>query len=165
MDSEVVTGLADLSAQLAQLAPNIQKKLMRGALRAGLKPTLARAKEGIHDVTGALEASLRISTSARNGMVKAALKAGSKDAYYAHMVEFGTAAHLIEAKNGKAITLNGHDYARLQHPGATAQPFMRPALDAAATDNGEVFQAVAAYMKPKIEQNLAQLPDELDAPS
>lgn len=165
MDSEVVTGLADLSKALGELAPNIQKKIMRGALRAGMKVSLERARGNVHDDTGALAASIRISTSARNGMVKATLKAGSKEAFYAHMVEFGTAAHAIEAKNGKAISFGGHEYAKLEHPGATAHPFMRPALDAAASDNSEVFQAVAAYMAPKIEQNLAQLPDETDSKS
>ena len=135
---------------------------MRGALRAGLKVTLKRARDAIHAVSGDLSGSLRVSTSVRGGMVKATLKAGGKEAYYAHMVEFGTAAHVIEAKDGKAVSFGGHEYAKLQHPGATAKPFMRPALDAAATDNSEVFQAVAAYMKPKIEQNLAQLPDETD---
>jgi len=162
MANEVVTGLEDLNKQLALLAPNIQKKLMRGALRAGLKLTLARARDGVHAVSGDLEKSLRISTSARGGIVKATLKAGNKAAFYAHMVEFGTAAHAIEAKNGKAISFGGHEYTKLEHPGAVARPFMRPALDAAATDNSEVFQAVGAYMKPKIEKNLAQLPDETD---
>lgn len=166
MDSEVITGLDALSAQLAQLAPNIQKKILRGALRAGLKVTKARAESGIHDVTGALAASLKLGTKVtKDGMVKATLKAGSKDAYYAHMVEFGTAAHVIAAKNGKSVSVDGHDYSKVDHPGAVAHPFMRPALDAAATDNSEVFQAVAAYMAPKIDANLPQLPDETDTTS
>lgn len=163
MDSEVITGLDALSKQLAELAPNIQKKIMRGALRAGMKITQKRTTAGIHDVTGKLAASVKLSTKAgRDGTVRATLKVGGKDAFYAHMVEFGTAAHAIEAKNGKAVSFGGHEYAKLEHPGAEARPFMRPALDAAATDNSEVFQAVAAYMAPKINANLPQLPDETD---
>ena len=165
MGSEVITGLDALAAQLAELAPNIQKKLMRGALRAGMKITLQRAKAEIHDVSGDLSKSLRISTSARNGVVKATLKAGSKDAYYAHMVEFGTAAHMIAAKNGKAVSIGGNEYASVEHPGASAKPFMYPALDAAAQNESEVFQAVGSYMAPRINENLARLPDETDSKS
>jgi HK97 gp10 family phage protein len=164
MDSEVITGLDALGAQLAELAPNIQKKLMRGALRAGLKVTLQRAKSEIHNVSGDLSKSLRI-TSARNGVVKATLKAGSKDAYYAHMVEFGTAAHMIAAKDGKSVSIGGQQYSKVEHPGASARPFMYPALDAAAQNESEVFQAVGAYMGNKINENLPRLPDETDSKS
>jgi HK97 gp10 family phage protein len=161
MDSEVnITGLSDLQAQLDQLAANIEKKLLRGALRAGQKVTLERARQGIHSVDGDLAKSLRISTSARGGAVKAIVKAGNAKAFYARWVEFGTAAHIIRAKNGQAISLNGHLYASLNHPGARARPFMRPALDAAAVDNSEAFLAVGAYLVKGITKELAKLPDE-----
>jgi HK97 gp10 family phage protein len=155
-----ITGLADLQAQLDMLAPNIEKKLMRGALRAGQKITLDRAKQGIHSIDGDLANSLRISTSVRGGLVKATVKAGNAKAFYARWVEFGTAAHIIRAKNGKAISLGGHEYASLQHPGAKAHPFMRPALDAAAVNNSEAFTAVGAYLGQRITKELAKLPDE-----
>jgi HK97 gp10 family phage protein len=166
MDSEIITGLDALSAQLSQLPLNIQKKLLRGALRAGLKITLKQARESIHSVSGDLAGSLRISTrAAKNGDVVATLKAGSKQAFYAHMVEFGTAAHVIEASGAKAVSFNGQTFSKVEHPGSQQKPFMRPALDAAATSNSDVFKAVAAYLAPKIDQNLALLPDESDAKS
>jgi HK97 gp10 family phage protein len=158
MDSETtVTGLAELQAFLDQLAPNVEKKLMRGALRAGFKVTLDRAKSGVHSVSGELAASLRISTSARGGVVKATIKAGNKQAFYAHMVEFGTKAHAIAAKGGGAISFGGHEYKKVEHPGARMRPFMRPALDAAT---GDALPAVAAYLQGKITKELALLPDE-----
>ena len=164
MDSEIITGLDALSDQLSQLPMNIQKKLLRGALRAGLKPTLLQARQSIHSISGDLADSLRISTrAAKNGDVVATLKAGSKLAFYAHMVEFGTAAHVIEATGAKAVSFNGHTYSKVEHPGSQQKPFMRPALDAAAASNSEVFQAIAAYLAPKIDKNLALLPDESDA--
>lgn len=61
---------------------------------------------------------------------------------YAPYVEFGTSAHIIRPKNGKALawgkkigkTKSGVDkrefvYKEVKHPGTTEKPFMRPALD------------------------------------
>ena len=161
MDSDVVvTGLAELQKQLDMLAPNIEKKLLRGAMRAGTKVVLARAKQGIHSVSGDLVKSLRISTSARGGVVKATLKAGNKKAYYAHFVEFGTAAHAIAAKGGGAVSFGGVAYASVKHPGATKKAFMRPALDAMAANDSPALIAVADYLRPRLETELASLPDE-----
>lgn len=162
MDSEVVTGLADLQAQLEKLPVNIEKKLLRGALRAGQKVVLQRALSNIHSVSGDLADSLRISTSLRGSTARAIVKAGNAKAFYAHMVEFGTDAHIIEPKNGKAIALGGRDYSKLEHPGAKMHPFMRPALDAAATDNSEAFQAVGKYLQGRITKEIDKLPDEVD---
>ena len=37
---------------------------------------------------------------------------------------------------------------------------MRPAMDAAAADNSEAFTAIATYLGPRINKELAKLPDE-----
>jgi HK97 gp10 family phage protein len=160
-----IKGLSELQAQLDMLADNVQRKLMRGALRAGQKTVLEKARSEVHSVSGDLTSSLRVSTSARNGVVKATVKVGNTKAFYAHMVEFGTAAHLIEPKNGKALTLGGREYASLDHPGAKKHPFMRPALDAAAVQNSPAFLAVVDYLTNKISKELDKLPDEADAVS
>lgn len=166
MDSEIITGLDALSVQLSQLPLNIQKKLLRGALRAGMKITLQNARQGIHSISGDLSDSLKLSTRlSKNGDVRATLKVGSRKAFYAHMVEYGTAAHVIEATGEKAVSFNGHTYSRVHHPGAQQRPFMRPALDAAAVSNSDVFTAVADYIAPKINDQLAVLPDETDSKS
>lgn len=47
----------------------------------------------------------------------------SVNAYYAHFVEYGTAAHNVGYK-GKYVEAKGG-----QHPGSTMKPYMRPALD------------------------------------
>ena len=155
-----IAGLADLQKQLDTLPVNIEKKLMRGALRAGQKLVLDRAKQGIHNVSGDLAASLRISTSVRAGTVKATVKVGNKKAWYARFVEFGTAAHLITPKNGQALSFGGKEYASLSHPGAKKKPFMRPALDSAAVPESDVFKAVANYLQGRITKELDKLPDE-----
>lgn len=171
MANEIVTGLAELQKQLDMLAPNIEKKLLRGALRAGQLVTAQIAKDKVPvaqpsaenarlygSQPGSLRDSIRVSTSARGSRVVAKLKAGSKAAFYAHFVEFGTLAHVI---NGP-LSLGGKVYAKLDHPGAKAQPFMRPALDWAASGESESFKAVGAYLAQRITKELSKLPDETD---
>lgn len=161
MASDVqVAGLSELQALLDQLPAQIERKLMRGALRAGQKVVLDQAKASIHHISGDLAKSLRISTSARGGIVKATVKAGDKKAYYAHMVEFGTAAHYIKPKSAKSLFFAGLLKEGVDHPGARKTPFMRPAMDAQASADSPAFQAVAAYLAPRITKELAKLPDE-----
>lgn len=168
-----VTGLAELQAFLDQLAPNVEKKLMRGALRAGQTVVANYAKGKVHTAApsgvnkklygayaGALRDSIRVVTSARGGKVVATVKAGNKTAYYARWVEYGTVAHLIKAKNGGALSFGGREYSSLNHPGAHKNPFMRPALDMASNGESAAFQAVSAYLQGKITKELASLPDE-----
>ena len=52
---------------------------------------------------------------------------------YAHIVEYGAAPHLI-----RRVTIDGTFYPVVQHPGAPAQPFMRPAW---AGSKGAAFNA------------------------
>lgn len=53
------------------------------------------------------------------GNMKITVFAGGGDAYYARMIEFGTAPHL-----------NGGRFAGSKHPGSAAQPFFYPAYRA-----------------------------------
>lgn len=177
MDSNdiVIGGLAELQAQLDRFAPDLEAKVLRGALRAGQMVAAQKIKDKAPEAPpnevnarlyggkpGALKESIRVSTSLRRGKVVAKVKAGDKVAYYAHMVEFGTAAHLIMAKKGGALTLGGRDYSVLMHPGAKAHPFMRPVFDAEANQNSEEFQAVVTYLQTRINKEMANLPDEQD---
>lgn len=166
LGAPVVTGLADLQQHLDQLPALVERKLLRGALRAGQKVTLERARQSIHNVSGELAASLRISTRASGSTVSAKVKAGNAKAPYAHLVEFGTRAHVIVAKNAGGLALASGVYSSLHHPGAQARPFMRPALDAAAVDNSPAFQAVGEYLALAIVKEqfkaLADLPDQKD---
>jgi HK97 gp10 family phage protein len=163
MDSSVnITGFAELQAQLDKLPANIEKKLLRGALRAGQKTVLEQARQTVHSVSGDLAASLRISTGSRRGRVSATVKAGDKKAFYAKFVEFGTAAHIITAKAGQSLSFGGGQYASISHPGAMKKPFMRPALDQAAMPESAAFKAVGAYLQARITKELGSLPDEAD---
>jgi hypothetical protein len=56
----------------------------------------------------------------------ALVTAGNSNVRYAHLVEFGTAPHLIVPKNAKALGRDGQFGERVDHPGATGRPFFFP---------------------------------------
>jgi HK97 gp10 family phage protein len=155
MSSDVtqVKGLAELQAALDQLPAKIEANIMRGAMRQGAKVLLAEAKgtAAFADDTGALRASLRITTSVRRGTVTAAVKAGptkaDKRPWYARLVEYGTKPHTIRAKPGSVLQFLGIGATVVNHPGAKARPYLRPALDARS---GDAVQAVAAYIRNRL---------------
>ena len=147
-----ITGLAELKKQLEKLPANIEKNITRGALRAGAKVFQDRAKELCPvGKTGNLKNSIKIKTSAKNGKISAQVVAGDKKAYYVHMVEGGTIAHMIAPKKSKSLFVAGLLRQLVDHPGAKRQPFMRPAFD---EKQRESLDATAAYLKKRIPREL-----------
>jgi HK97 gp10 family phage protein len=124
---------------------------MRGALRAGAKVIEAEAKANVPVKSGVLRDSIRVSARLKGRTVTASIKAGGKtksgDAFYAKFVEFGTAAHAIKGRNGGWLSFGGLFAKSIQHPGMQAKPFMRPALDAKASD---AVVAVGNYIKKRL---------------
>jgi HK97 gp10 family phage protein len=187
MDSDIsVLGLKELQDQLDQLPALVERKLLRGALRAGQQVVAdyaksrapvgepsAESKRLYGSAAGDLRDSIRVSAKARGGTVTATVTAGprkgEKKAFYAHWVEYGTAAHVIAATPGLALMFGGQLLASVDHPGAKMHPFMRPALDYNANGNSAAFQAVGdtlalGIVKEQFKQ-LEQLPDERDGPA
>jgi HK97 gp10 family phage protein len=152
MNDTTVKGLAQLQAALDSLPAKIEANIMRGAMRAGAKLVLADAKRSASfaDRTGALRDSLRITTSLKRGTVLAAVKAGAtakdKRPFYAGMVEFGTAAHVITAGPGKLLPVYG-GVKSVHHPGARKHPYLRPALD---TQGAAAVAAAAEYIRKRL---------------
>lgn len=148
MSSTQVKGLAELKAALLQLPEKIERNIMRGAIRAGLKVTKERAQQLIHPVSGDLANSVRVGTKTKGGAVIGTVTAGAskkdKRPYYAHMVEFGTKRHVIKARRGKLLAIG---VAKVDHPGARPHPFMRPALDAT---QAQVLDAVREYIRARL---------------
>jgi HK97 gp10 family phage protein len=155
MSDDVVTGMAELQKALDQLPAKVERNILRGALRAGAKVSLEKARAGIHSVDGDLAASLRVKTSARGGLVKATVIAGNKKAWYARLVEMGTAAHIIKAVKAAALFFNGQAIEGVRHPGAKKHPFMRPALDASPQG---VLAAAAAYIRTRLTKENIDVP-------
>jgi HK97 gp10 family phage protein len=157
--------LKDLLKKLDDLPVMIEKKLVRGALRAAAKPMRDTAaqlaptgtarvsynKDGtpVQHSGGALKKSIRISSSfsKRTGEVKILVKAGDKKAWYAYLVEHGAKPHLIKGP----IKFGGVIISNFQHPGFTGKAFMRPAFDSTTQ---AVVGAYADYMRLNLPKEL-----------
>lgn len=128
-----VKGLSDLQKFMDELTPKMEANVMRGALRAGMSEVLPVARSNIHSVSGELANGLKLTTKIKRGVVIAAITAKGVHGFVARWVEFGTAAHKISAKAAKVLSIGGFFTKSVQHPGAKAHPFMRPALDQQAS--------------------------------
>lgn len=144
---EAIVGGRQLDDLLQTLPGKIQRNIQRTALRAGAAVYLEEVQRRIPVASGQLRASARVTSRAAGATVSASVKVGNFVAWYAHMVEFGTRPHVIRAAPGSALRFGGVTVAQVNHPGTRAQPFMRPAADAAFRE------AIQAYTK-KLRQRM-----------
>ncbi len=142
-DTIHVKGLSALNTYLDAFEPKLRKNIMRGALRAGVKTILPVAQQNIHSISGELAKGLKLGTRAKGTQVKAYVKATGKHRTIAHLIEYGTKAHIIVAKDGGALMFGGGFHKSVQHPGIAPygdksvigpHAFARPALDQQATE-------------------------------
>lgn len=148
-----VSGLSELDRLLKELPAKIEGNIMRGAVRAGAKVMETRAKELVPVDDGDLRDSIKVSTKSKRGQVSATVRAGGKKAFYAHMVEFGTARHFIKPKKRKSLFFAGMAREVVDHPGTSPKPFMRPALD---NSQREAVDAAAAYIRARLAKEAAK---------
>ncbi len=154
---EAISGGAELDRLLQTLPANLEKNIVRGALRAGAKIVLDEVKQRIPAKTGQLRASARITTRFRKGTVSASVKVGNVVAWYAHLVEFGTKQHIIKPKTrGGAMQFGGITTREVLHPGTSARPFMRPAADASLT---QALAAVQTHVRKRLTAQGLNTPD------
>ena len=147
-----VTGLAELQALLDELPARIEGNVVRGGLRVADKVVEAEAKRLCPvGKTEDLRDSIRVSMRSKHGRISATVKAGNARAFYAHMVEFGTARHWIKPKNRKSLFVAGLLREAVDHPGAKKEPFMRPAIDGKAD---EAIDAMAVYLRNRIPKEI-----------
>lgn len=140
--SEVhVTGLKELAQFLDELPGKLQSNVMRGALRAGMKPVLVEAKAGAAYATGELRDGLKISTASKGGVVTGSIKAKGPHGFLANFIEYGTGA------NRTRPLLKPRRKWPANRRGQPARPFMRPALDGQAE---AAVIAAAEYMKERL---------------
>lgn len=152
-------GGKELQDMLNTLPAKLERNVMRSALRQGANVIRDAARDNINDRSGALSKSVRVRTRARRGEVTATVTAGSKDAYYAHMVEFGTSPHDIPAADGSALDVAGNPRANVEHPGAAPHPFMRPAID---EKQGEAIRAVGEQIRKRLTKEGLSAPAGLE---
>lgn len=160
-----IKGLAELHKTLQELPAKIERNVLRGGLRAGVKvmeaeaerlcpeglPTMDSVKRGARQ--GELKRSIRVTMRASKSTVRATLKAGNKVAWYAHLVEFGTARHWIKPKNRKSLFVAGLFKEVIDHPGARPKPFMRPAFDGKWR---QAIDAMADYIRTRLPKELGK---------
>lgn len=179
-----IKGLKELDAVLKSLPEKIEQNVMRGAIRAGQKVMLDAVREKLRSNglvrSGDLINSLRIQfdrKAKKRGWLNAKVVVGNKEAFYAHMVEFGTAAHFIRikedakpnrqtrkgtkkysyktinkmVKRGSLVIGKSFVGESLSHPGARPKPFMRPAFD---EYNQASIEAFAEYVRKRLPKEL-----------
>lgn len=177
-------GLADLHRLLQDLPAKIEANVMRGALRAGANVIADEAKRNVSVKNGDLRDSIRVSARLKDGSVIARITAGQSKrlagVFYAHFVEYGTVAHWISvdekarperltrrgkrkyslrtlnrmAKRGSLVIGGNFVGESLEHPGARAKPFMRPAFDAKSQ---AAVEAVAEYIRNRLPRELRKV--------
>lgn len=148
-------GAAEIEGLLRKLPDKVAKKVVVSSLRQGgnVIAKQARANLASHGsvVTGALSASIRTITVRNPSLGAAQVKVGVVGkklnvirpgetkprrigpGTYAKWVEYGTGEHRIEAASGKVLAWNAGGSTvfahTVDHPGAKAKPFIRPAVD------------------------------------
>ncbi len=153
-----IKGLAELERALQQLPDKLERNVVRGALKAAGKPIADDAKARVAKISGDLRKSIRVSTRVVKGKPVAYVKAGSKEAFYAHMVEGGTTAHFIRPKHAKSLFIAGLMRTEVSHPGARKRPFLRPAMD---TQSGAAVQAFAAHVRARLTKEGINVPESI----
>lgn len=134
-----VEGLADLSRALGELPKATGRNVLRRVGKKALEPVAEAMRQ---DAPEGLKDEIIVTTKRPTGGAKEPRKsevevfAGPVHSKKAHLVEFGTAPHVIRArrtnKGGKMVFhVDGRVVASpvVQHPGAAPQPYARPAWD------------------------------------
>lgn len=132
-----VTGIAELEKQLATFGKELGAKRFRAAMRESAnlirdeaistvpqakRPYWSRQKGGSYKKVSpgrlkrAIKVRMKVKDSTLWAFVGVRATGKFKDVFYQNFVEFGTRSHI--KKNGS------------RHPGAEAQPFLRPAYKA-----------------------------------
>lgn len=149
-----IGGLSELHRMLQDLPAKVEANVLRGGIRAGSKVLEDAVKEAVPVRLGDLRDSIKVKTTSRRGTVQAVISAGNQKVFYAKWVEFGTAQHYIKPKNRKSLFFAGIAKEVVDHPGATPNPFMRPALDTSAEP---AVQAMAEYIRNRIPKEFKKL--------
>lgn len=149
-------GGAELQKFLDTLPTNIERNIMRSALRQGANVIRddARSRAPVED--GDLRKSIKVKTRSRRGRVSASVVAGDNKAFYAHMIEFGVAPHGV--KKG-AKRKSGKYQDGTLHPGFSEMPFMRPAADA---KTGDAVVAVGNQIRKRLTKEGINAPAGLE---
>lgn len=164
--------LASIDRFMSQFPANLVAKEAGKACNKAMAPVLRTARQLVTRRTGLLRKSLgkKQKKYGAKGNIYTIIgpltgfkdpATGENPVNIAHLVEFGTAPHLIAPKNqsGALAIKRGHGPTAyvdgaVQHPGATAKPFIRPAFDA---NKNSVLQIVGTELGKGLERQAVAL--------
>ena len=130
MATTSVKGLSELQAVLNTLPAQLEKNIMRSAMRQGANVIMKKARANISAdgsvETGLMRKGIKVQTEAKSGTVIAKVRATGKHAYLTNWIEFGVRPHSI--KKGAKLK-SGKLQGGTPHPGFAPKPFLRTALD------------------------------------
>ena len=137
-------GFAEFDTMLKELGPKLARQAAGNALRAGARVIRDEAKLRVPVATGDLKRSIKVRTSTPRDTRQRRVNVGvfGTEGPLAHLVEFGSAPHTIEAKPGKVLADSKTRKVfgrKVSHPGTPPKPFLRPAAD---TKAGEALQVI-----------------------
>lgn len=136
-----IEGKERLKAKIAAMSPKTRETISK-TLGTSARDMVEAAKRFAPVDSGALRNSIGFTFgdyAADNSNVRGVsgggghelsvtIHAGDKTAWYASLVEFGTAAHLIKPREeGGSLNINGRQVDQVQHPGGSARPYFYPA--------------------------------------
>jgi len=142
----VITGEAELMNRLNAMANDLKKDITKEALIAGAEIVKRAAESKAH---GSVAQHIEIETIFVGQGLPKVLIGPDKDHWYAAFQEFGAKRHTIKIGAGKKILSDGSEVfgREVNHPGVTAKPFMRPAID---DNEAQVKAAMMAVIRRRL---------------
>lgn len=173
MSITALKGGADLAAFLDAFPKKLQNGAIRSGATAAAKPIRDQARANAPRKTGKLAKAVKTGSPRVDGsQVRIRVRLAGEHSFLGMFFEYGVRPHYITAgdsgKSPRLLTRAARDggasdveagklkigdnyiTGAVLHPGITAQPFMRPALDARANEAIKAFGArVQSYLKDK----------------
>ncbi len=155
-----IEGIDELVKVLAELPNAVRNRVTISALLSGGGVLRTELRRLVPKHTGDLAKSIKTTryTTRKEGERAVAVGVRGKESPLAHLVEFGTSPHPIAAKPGKKLRYVKDGEVRyatkVQHPGARAKPFIRPATD---TKGVQAFEKVRDVMYAGIVREAEKL--------
>lgn len=155
-----VLGLDTFEKKIAKLAAALDDRTVDEVLFDGGMVILEDAQARIDDVTGVTRESGYVATPSKDNYVAGKRRNKKKPApkrtaivrfaaRTAHLLEYGSAPHSYRNRRAKALKTTQTQFARsVEHPGARAKPFLRPAYDAKRDD---VVRLIANELEKEVK--------------
>lgn len=165
-----INGGKELDAFLAKFPADLQRKVLRNALRRGANVIRDDARQRIPRKSGVTAKAIKSGTRVDNGIPKGRVRMRGRKSFLGYLLEFGVAAHYLgggdSGLSARKLTQRvraagamkiGENFVTgaILHPGFAPKPFMRPALEAKAA---EAVQAVGNYISTWLQVGTLKAP-------